>query len=436
MRFLFATTNIAAHAAGPVPVARELVERGHDVRWYAGAAYAAQVQRTGARRVPCAAARDISGANPFEAFPELAPLSGVAQIRRAFELMFIGLAPGQVRDLREALAAEPADLLVSDPLHFSTALIHELGGPVYATVSDSMLALPSRDTAPFGPGIPPLGGPLNRPRNALLGVVQRRVLFRHTHAVYDAVRREVGLGPARRHVMQSIGSPYLLIHPGVPAFEYPRSDLPDSVRFVGAFRPGLTDGWVPPSWWGDLDGRDVVHVTQGTVNNDPADLLLPTIEALADEDVLVVATTGGPEAAELAAAYGRALPANVRVAPFIPYEALLERASVLVTNGGYTGVSLAVALGVPVVQAGVTEEKSEIAARIRWTGTGIALGTSSPTPPSVRSAVRRVLDDPSFRAAASRVQEQTAEHDSVREAADLLEELALQRTVDVRPVRT
>lgn len=332
MRFLLATTNIAAHAAGPLPLARELVSRGHDVRWYAGAAYEAQIEAAGARRVPCTAARDISEANPFESFPELAPLAGVAQIRGAFELMFIGLAPGQVRDLQAELAAEPADLMVSDPLHFATGLVHELGGPAYATVSDSMLAIPSRDTAPFGPGITPLRGPLNRPRNALLGVVQRRILFRGPHRVYDAVRREVGLPPATRHVMSSIGSPHLYIHPGVPAFEYPRSDLPASVRFVGAFRPGVPAGWQPPGWWGDLDGRTVVHVTQGTVNNDPADLLLPTIEALADEDLLVVVTTGGPAAAELAAGYGRELPANVRVAPFIPYDALLARAAALVTK--------------------------------------------------------------------------------------------------------
>ncbi len=427
MRFLFATTNIAAHAAGPLPVVRALVERGHEVRWYAGEAYAEQVLRVGAERVPLTAARDISGSNPLHAFPELAPLEGLPQVRRAFELMFVGLAPGQVSDLRAALERSPADLMVSDPLHFSTALVHELGGPAFATVSDSMLAVRSRDTAPFGPGLTPLRGPLNRPRNAVLGVVQRRVLFRSTQAVYERVRREVGLGPARAHVMDSIGSPYLVIHPGVPAFEYPRSDLPSSVRFVGAFRRGVAGDWQPPSWWGDLDGRTVVHVTQGTVNNDPADLILPAIAALAAEDVLVVVTTGGLTAEALAEAYGRRLPANVCVAPFIPYEALLERASVLVTNGGYTGVSLALAHGVPLVQAGVTEEKKEVAARIRWAHVGITLGGGRPAPDRVRSAVHRVLAEPDFRAAARRVQQETTEHDSVGEAADLLEELARAR---------
>ncbi len=55
-------------------------------------------------------------------------------------------------------------------------------------------------------------------------------------------------------------------------------------------------------------------------------------------------------------------PANVRAAEFLPYAELFARTDVFVTNGGYTGVTLALAHGVPIVQAGTTEEKAEIAA--------------------------------------------------------------------------
>lgn len=40
--------------------------------------------------------------------------------------------------------------------------------------------------------------------------------------------------------------------------------------------------------------RPVVHVTQGTIaNKDFGQLIAPTLRALADEDVLVVVSTGG-----------------------------------------------------------------------------------------------------------------------------------------------
>ena len=85
------------------------------------------------------------------------------------------------------------------------------------------------------------------------------------------------------------------IAPTVPEFDYPRTDLPANVRYVGAVHPTPTQKYLAPAWWRELDGdRPVVHVTQGTVDNTDLNRLLePTIEALADEDVIVVASTGG-----------------------------------------------------------------------------------------------------------------------------------------------
>ena len=168
-------------------------------------------------------------------------------------------------------------------------------------------------------------------------------------------------------------------------------------------------------------------MTQGSVRPDMHELVVPTLRALADEPVLVVVTTGGPTATDVEAAYGEPLPSNCIVTPWIPYDELLAKASVFVTNGGYTGVTLALSHGVPIVQAGTTEEKAEIAARIQWAGVGLRLGKTGPSPAKVRRAVRRLLDEPSFTSAAQRVQSEMATHDAGNEAADLLEQLAVRR---------
>jgi UDP:flavonoid glycosyltransferase YjiC (YdhE family) len=152
--------------------------------------------------------------------------------------------------------------------------------------------------------------------------------------------------------------------------------------------------------------------------------VVPSLRGLAGEDVLVVVTTGGPSRVEVEAAYGGPLPANGLVVPFIPYDLMFRHASAVVTNGGYTGVTLALSHGVPLVQAGTTEEKSEIGARIRWTGVGLALRTTRPSPAAVRTGVRRVLAEPSFRAAAAQVRAEMAPHDAGCEGAVLLERLA------------
>ena len=65
----------------------------------------------------------------------------------------------------------------------------------------------------------------------------------------------------------------------------------------------------------------------------------------------------------------------------------------MVTNGGYGAVQRALATGVPLVVAGDTEDKPEVAARVAWSGAGIDLRTGTPTAKAVRNAVREVLGD-------------------------------------------
>lgn len=224
----------------------------------------------------------------------------------------------------------------------------------------------------------------------------------------------------------------------VPSFDYPRRHLPRAVHWVGALRPDPPRDWTPPAWWPEVveSRRPVVHVTQGSIRPDMSELVVPALRGLAGEDVLVVVTTGGPDRAQVEAAHGGSLPANARVTPFVPYDLMFGRASTVVTNGGYTGVTLALSHGLPLVQAGTTEEKAEIGARIRWSGVGLALRTSRPGPDAVRDGVRRVLTEPSFRAAAGRMRDEMAPHDAGREGAALLERLAETGAPVTTPVKT
>ena len=91
--------------------------------------------------------------------------------------------------------------------------------------------------------------------------------------------------------------------------------------------------------------------------------IAPTLQALADEDVLVVVSTGGRPLDTLPP-----LPANARAATYLPYDELLPRTAVYVTNGGYGGVQYALRYGVPIVATGGKEDKPEVGARVAWSG--------------------------------------------------------------------
>jgi MGT family glycosyltransferase len=283
----------------------------------------------------------------------------------------------------------------------------------------------SRDTAPPGLGLLPAAGPLGRLRNRALNALSQNVLLAPSHR---AANRRLDSMNAPRLPVFVLDAALLAdryIAPTVPAFDYPRSDLPAHVRYVGAVHPQLTRGFRPPPWWRELDGdRPVVHVTQGTVDNaDLGRLLEPTIEALGGEDVIVVATTGGRDVADVKVP----LPPNTHVAEFIPHDVLLPKVDVMVTNGGYGAVQRALCTGVPLVVAGDTEDKPEVAARVGWSGAGINLRTGAPTPRALQNAIRAVLHDPHYRNRARDLQTAFAQRDGVAEIALLLDEVVAER---------
>ncbi|MBE9170268.1 hypothetical protein IQ238_23035 [Pleurocapsales cyanobacterium LEGE 06147] len=251
--------------------------------------------------------------------------------------------------------------------------------------------------------------------------LSQQVVMRDVTVHLDCVRGCVGLPPKSQDFFTATLSPFLYMQGTTPTFEYPRSDLPPQVHFLGPFLPSPSADFTPPVWWKELQNdTPVIFATQGTVATDPGNLILPTIEALANDKVLVIATTGGQPIENLGVG---SIPANVRVETFIPYAHLLPHVDVMVTNGGFNGVQLALANGVPLVTAGQTEEKSEICARVQWTGVGIDLKTSTPKPKQIRDAVMKILSSSRYQQRAAYFQAEIAQCDAPRLATDTVDEL-------------
>jgi UDP:flavonoid glycosyltransferase YjiC (YdhE family) len=211
----------------------------------------------------------------------------------------------------------------------------------------------------------------------------------------------------------------------VSAFEYPRRELPPTVRFVGPLRSTDPEQCLP-SWWADLQRSwPVIHVTQGTMDNiDFGKLLVPALRGLATENVLVVASTGGRPVSALLERLGGPLPSNARVDTFLPYDQLLPYTDVMITNGGFGGVQRALSYGLPLVVAGTTEDKPEVAGRVAWSGTGINLRTGTPSPTRLRRAVRSALADPRYRIEATRLRREIiGAGDPLATVADTIESL-------------
>jgi UDP:flavonoid glycosyltransferase YjiC (YdhE family) len=415
----------AGHARPIRAVTAELVRRGHDVRVYTGRSYTDMFEEVGARAVPWRAAPDFDERNYAATFPRMQDKKGFRQVLVNLQDLFLGTAPAQSTDLLAAHEHQPWDLIAGDPMALGTRFAAEHLGSRWASVSPIAVWLPGKGIPPTGLGLLPGHGVQGKVRDAVLGGIAGAGTAALTRA-YRRTRRTAGLLPDGESFATMWYSPELVVAAGSPGLDYPRTDLPAHIRFVGDLTAdgGAADGGaaaaVPalPGWWDDLAHAQVpvVHVTQGTANVDPSDLILPTLEALADQEVLVVVGLG-----QRTDALPGALPANARVAPMLPYPRLLPRTSVVVTNGGYGGVLQALRHDIPLIIAGGDLDKPEIAARIGWHGAGVNLRTGTPRPAAIADAYRTITTDPGYRAAAARLGAELRSLGGTGAAADLLE---------------
>jgi UDP:flavonoid glycosyltransferase YjiC (YdhE family) len=388
-------TPFQGHVTPLLAIARHFVAIGDRVLFLTGHRYRDVVERTGAHFLPLPPEADRDEEFIASIADRRKGLTGLDAIRRGVTEPFVEPIPYQVAALDKILASEKVDVVMADVMFAGLIGVVSMPAPKRPlTVYLGVVPLPTRskDTAPFGFGLAPLGGPIGRVRNAALQLVADKVMLapieKYTRTVVaEAIGREfsgsMGDFSTRADIMAQFT---------VPGFEYPRSDLPANVHFLGpatrstpSTQPAAS---IPlPDWWEELEGpRPVVHVTQGTMaNTDFSELVLPSINGLAEQDVLVVVSTGGRPVDSLAGP----LPPNVRVASFLPYNLLLPKVDVYVTNGGYGGVHFALEAGIPLVVAGQTEDKTEVSARVPGRGRA---STCAPVDPSRARSLARCAE--------------------------------------------
>jgi MGT family glycosyltransferase len=199
------------------------------------------------------------------------------------------------------------------------------------------------------------------------------------------------------------------------SFEYETFSPPPNVRLVG---PRLDD----PAWageWTPPAGDDpLVLVGMSSTFMDHAEALQRATTALGDLPVRGLVTTGPAVPVDAIGA-----PANVTVVERAPHSQVLRHASAVVTHAGHGTVIKSLAAGVPVVAIPLGRDQLDNAARVAHHGAGLRLKPKASSE-AITRAVRRVLDEPSYRANAERLAAAIASETSQDLAANELEELA------------
>jgi MGT family glycosyltransferase len=116
-------------------------------------------------------------------------------------------------------------------------------------------------------------------------------------------------------------------------------------------------------------------------------------------------------------------PGHVMIREFVPQLDLLPHLDAVVSHAGHNTVCEALAHGVPLVVAPIRDDQPVVAGQVVDAGAGVRVSFGRIAATELRNAITTVLDDPSYPAAARRVQTSFATAGGAVTAADHMEKL-------------
>jgi UDP:flavonoid glycosyltransferase YjiC (YdhE family) len=307
--------------------------------------------------------------------PELKPRRG-SSLAEYFAQQFV-TAPARLmaRDLIDMATSWRPDVVVSDRTEF--------GGPIAAAAL----------------GVPSVAVQVGNPSLITASVLAA------SERPYNEARSAFGLS-ADRGLAALEGRTVLMAAP--PGLSDPTVPLPAGLVYLRPTGFGERAAGDSATWHRSVDGsRPLVYATLGTVFNDPS-YDLPFFPALLDglrDESLDLILTVGPNVDPIVLGD---VPPNVRVERYVPQGFLFPQLDAVVFHGGFGTLLAAIENGLPVVVVPFGADQHLNAAAVVRLGIGLALEEASLDADSMRDAVRRVLDEPSYRENARRLRDVAA----------------------------
>lgn len=374
VRVLFSCVSLEGHFRPLLPLARALAAAGHEVTFATGADREQQVLAAGFSHASAGPAERESREPAAAIRRSLESIPVEARRRFGFSRIFALVhAPPKLPDLLELVRARRVDAIVHDSA--------DLAAPIAAAA----LGLPSVNHS-FGAMVP-------------LSVLE------HAAELVEPLWRDQGLEP--EPYAGAFRGLYVDLAPPSFAWEQPQGA---SVRL----RPVAAEPGEAPAWLADLD-TPLVYATLGTIFNEPT-LLRPLLDGLDGVPAALVTIGRNVDPAEIGP-----VPAQIRVERFVPQAHVLPRCAAVVSHGG-SGTTLgALAHGLPLVLVPQGADQFDNAARCAAAGVAVVVKPDELTADAVRAALRRVLDEPTFAAAARELQAEIEAMPTPEEVAEAVE---------------
>ncbi|HEY7811381.1 MAG TPA: glycosyltransferase [Allosphingosinicella sp.] len=304
-----------------------------------------------------------------------------------------------------------ADAVLADQLEPAGGLLAEYLRLPFATIA---CALPINRE----PGVPPpyVDWPFDRSEKGLSrnrgGYRVSDLLMRRIGSVIRREALNFGLRP--RRLLEDCFSPTLQLAQAVAGIDFPRAQLPPSFHYLGPFRTPSEDKFELAD---EGDTRRLVYCSFGTLQGSRIRLFERVAGACKRLDLRLVLTHCGRLTPEQAAR----LPGNSLVRDFLPQEAVLRRADLVVTHAGFNTVMETLTQSLPMVALPLAFDQPAVAARIERADVGVVVKPRFASRKTLEAAISDVLTQPSYRARSAILANEIAHAGGATRAADLIE---------------
>ena len=389
MRILWFCIPAHGHTNPTLEVVRELVRRGHAIRYYSFAEFREKIEDTGACYVSCDAFL-----TPLDRESErrMRRVSTTEMSVRSFEITarMDGMLAGEIAEFQP-------DLIVSDSACFwgkLTAMKHSL--PMVCSTTTFAF---NRDSASY------MKSSFRETADILLGLPRVMRAMQALRPLGYEVKSPLD-------IVQNTNDTDTIVYTSKRFQPCAESFDKTHYRFVG---PSVKA--VAPA---RKQGRPLVYVSLGTVINDLPDFYRHCIEAVRGENAELLISCGR--------AFDRAglgaVPENVTIDDYVNQMEVLSRASLFITHCGMNSASEGLYMGVPELLFPLTGEQRAVARRVQEMGAGRLLTEKKASDPgSLRTAIACALADETLRANAWRMREDFLSCPGAKGAADFIEEI-------------
>jgi len=194
--------------------------------------------------------------------------------------------------------------------------------------------------------------------------------------------------------------------------------MPEKLKFVGPLHgyKSSPKKELTYDWQDKLNNyKKTILISQGTFEPDHSKLIIPALEALKNENYLLIVATGYHHTEELRKKYNQD---TIIIEDFIDFNFIMPRTDIYITNGGYGGALLAIDHALPMIAAGVNEGKNEICARIGYFKLGINLKTENPSTEKIKKAVNAILSNHVYKQNVEKLRNEFRSYDTNRLSAE------------------